>query len=61
MGKLPGYPIAKETLSPKKFLDLTERDRENIKSSKIEPAKLGDRGFGGITVEYKYPVIRLND
>ena len=46
-------------LSPKEFLNLSETDRENIKSVKIMPAKLGGNGFGKIKVTRKTPVYTI--
>jgi len=48
-------------LSPSEFLKLSEADRENIKSVKIMPVKLGGKGFGKIKVTRKTPVYAINE
>ncbi|CAN5325784.1 hypothetical protein BH10PSE19_BH10PSE19_02150 [soil metagenome] len=47
------------TLSPERYLNLNERERANIESTKIIPAVLGEKGFGKIQVTYKSPVFEL--
>lgn len=50
--------IEEELLSPEKFLNLNEKEKMNIISSRIIPPKLGDKGYGKIKVIYRNPIYR---
>lgn len=47
-----------ETVTPEKFVEIYEKERDNIRSARVVPGKLGDRHFGKIVVERKTPVYR---
>jgi len=47
-------------LSPIEYLSLSRDEKDNIKSTKILPPKVGRRGFGGIIVEYKNPIYHVD-
>lgn len=47
-----------ESLSPEEYLNLSDKERRNIASTKIVPARLGKAGFGRIQVTYKMPTYR---
>ena len=40
-------------LSPEDYLDLSASEMKKIRSVKIVPPKLGERGFGHLRVEFK--------
>ncbi len=50
--------VDREVLSPDEFLRKIEKERSAIKSSRIVAPKLGRPGFGGVEVEYNYPIFR---
>lgn len=54
-------PKRTKTLSPKKFLRLTAKERADIKSSRFVPPKLGEEGFGKFVVIVKNPEYCLVD
>ncbi len=57
---LEALPFRREILSPEQYLDLSERERENILSSRPIPAGLDpDLEFGGIEVVWRDPVYRI--
>jgi hypothetical protein len=43
-------------LSPKEFLNLTEAERENIRSVRIIPPRVGKRSMGKIAILLRTPV-----
>jgi len=45
--------VDEENLTPEKYLNLDERERANIVSTKIIPAQLGKSDFGQIRVVYR--------
>jgi len=49
-------PGGEHTLSFRQFLDLSPADREAVRTVRVEPARLGHRGFGRILVTFKRPV-----
>lgn len=50
--------IESENLSPEKYLQLDERERANITSAKVVPARLGKSDFGKIHVTYRTPTYK---
>jgi hypothetical protein len=56
---LDARPVKTEKLTAKQYLDLTANDRAFIETIRIEPAKLGSKGFGGLVVVYKHPVFKV--
>lgn len=44
------------TLTPAQFLALSDKEKENIKSTQVIPAKLGSNNFGMIKIVRKTPV-----
>jgi hypothetical protein len=52
--------IEEETLSPEMYLGLNPKDRANIASTKIIPARLGKADFGKIRVTYKTPTYKIS-
>ena len=48
-----------ELLSPERFLEMYEHDRDNIESAHPVPAPLGSKVFGYILVRRKHPVYPL--
>lgn len=52
--------VSSEVLTPEDFLERIKEDASMIKRSKPVPPKLGQSDFGGISVEYKYPIFRHN-
>jgi hypothetical protein len=53
------FVIRSEKLSPKQFLNLSEKDKEQIESTKIIPPEIGKRHSGGIEVTYKLPIYKI--
>lgn len=51
-------PVTEEVLSPERYLDLMAKDSASIASARVVPAKLGERGFGGVAVRYVAPKYR---
>ena len=56
---LDARPVSKEVISSGKFVGLKDSERDKIKKVTIVPAKLGQKGFGGILVEYKTPTYKV--
>lgn len=56
--KEPFMYVFSEQISPEKFLNLTIEDKIKIKDINILLPQLGQPGFGGIVVTYKFPVIK---
>lgn len=50
--------VNEETLSPKQFANLNERDKVNIAFTQIIPPRLGNNDFGKIKVHYKRPIYK---
>ena len=50
--------INEENLSPEAYLNLSVREKMNIASMKIVPARLGKADFGRIQVTYKTPTYK---
>lgn len=50
--------VDKESLSPEKFLNLSQKEKSTIAYSEIVPARLGQADFGKIRVHYKTPIYR---
>jgi hypothetical protein len=50
--------VRNEELDPDAFLDLLQKDPGTVKSIRLEPPRLGHKGFGRIVVEYTVPRIR---
>lgn len=46
--------ITREVLNPREFLSLSDKDKENIRSTRIVPPQLG-KSFGGVEVTFKTP------
>jgi len=56
---LEALPYQKEILSPEQYLELSERERENILSSRPVPGgPAPELEFGGIEVIWRDPVYR---
>ncbi len=49
-------PKTEQDLTPAEFIELIRTNRDVIRSSKIIPPKLGEKGFGKIRVTRKTPV-----
>lgn len=47
-----------ETISPEKYLNLSENEKLNISQVKIVPPQLGQKDFGKIQVTYKSPIFK---
>lgn len=54
----PTRIVRSEPLSPQAFLDLVKKDPAAIKNVHVEPAMIGEPGFGQIVVEYSMPRVR---
>lgn len=52
------FPIQEETLSFDEFVKLFETRRSDIERTVIQPPCIGEAGFGGIRVRYKYPIYK---
>lgn len=49
------FPVDRETLSPKEFIELIATNPDLIRSTSIKLPALGSRSFGSISVEYTRP------
>lgn len=49
------FPVERETLSPKEFIDLVAVSPDLIRRTAIKLPVLGAAGFGQISVEYTRP------
>jgi hypothetical protein len=47
-----------ETISPEKYLKLSENEKMNISQAKIVPPQLGQKDFGKIQIIYKSPIFK---
>lgn len=45
-------------MSPARFAALTEKERQNIATSRIVAPQLGHRGFGGVQVTFRRPIYK---
>lgn len=52
---IPMVPVTSERISFRRFLQISEKDRAEIKSVSIQAPRLGKRGFGGVVVTYRAP------
>jgi hypothetical protein len=52
--------VDSETMSPEKYLNLSDRYKMNISQTRIIPAQLGKKDFGKIQVIYRMPVLGNN-
>jgi hypothetical protein len=48
-----------EIISPEEYINLSEKEKENVKSATIIPPSLGDKEFGKIQITYKIPTYRI--
>jgi len=48
--------LNKYTVSPKKFLSLSQDEKRNIESCEFVPPKIGSKKFGHFSITLKYPV-----
>ncbi len=55
MNEINLYPQKDILLTPEEYLKLVEKDRSAVKSAKIVPPKLGEKGFGKLRVNPKTP------
>lgn len=53
-------PVYTETLTPREFLSIYERERHDFKAVRVVPPVLGKPGFGHIVVERRLPVHRAS-
>lgn len=51
-------PVYSEALTPREFLGVYAHQSHDIKSVRVVPPALGERGFGRIVVERRSPVFR---
>lgn len=58
MNTLDLFPVTEEEISFKKFLSLTEEEKEAVESFRLIPPRLGQAGFGKIIVQYKSPMFK---
>lgn len=49
-------PITQETITPKEYVRMTEKARQNIDSVRVIPPVLGKNSFGKLVVQYENPV-----
>ncbi len=49
------FPVDRETLSPKEFIELAATNPDLIRRTSIKLPVLGSRSFGQISVEYTRP------
>lgn len=49
-------PIKEQTVKPREYVEIFERDSHNIKHAHVIPPSLGSKGFGKIHIKYKKPV-----
>lgn len=52
------FPVDRETLSPREFIELVATNPDLIRSTSIKLPTLGSRSFGSISVEYTRPRYR---
>lgn len=52
------FPVERETLSPKEFMELVAKNPDLIRSTSIQLPKLGSNSFGKISVEYTRPLYK---
>ena len=57
MGRMR-VPTLTELMRPNEFVELTQRQKDNIETCKFVPPSLGDTHFGRVQVTYKTPVLR---
>ncbi len=48
-----------EVLSPQRYLALSPQEKANISQAKIIPPVLGEKDFGKIQVDYKFPLYKI--
>ena len=53
------HPITEEVVSPRRYLSLSEAQRNHIASVRIVPSPLGSRTFGKIVVTWDSPQHRI--
>jgi hypothetical protein len=51
-------PVYTEALTPREFMGVYADQSHDIKSVRVVPPALGERGFGRIVVERRSPVFR---
>lgn len=49
-------PTSHRLVSPEEFLQMCEKESDNIRSSSYIPPRMGDEGFGHFEVHLKRPV-----
>lgn len=49
-------PVYTELLTPERYVEMYQRDRDNIESARAVPAPLGSRVLGHILVQRKRPL-----
>jgi hypothetical protein len=54
---VPVLPVTSESVSPEAFIQ-REKDPSLISSVRITPPRLGESGFGSITIGYRRPIYR---
>ena len=50
--------VKSEMITPVKYLELTEKEKNNIENAKIVPPVLGAGNFGMVEVTYKTPLYK---
>ena len=51
--------VTEEVLTSKHYTTLSDAEKAKIKGAQIVPARLGEKGFGGVKVTYKTAVYRV--
>ncbi len=52
------YISYQDEITPKEFMNLSEKDKKNIKKIEIVPPKLGRADFGKIRINLKTPIYK---
>jgi hypothetical protein len=58
MGKSILRVVHKEIVGPQKFLERLGEQRLNISRVKIQPPRLGQRGYGKFVISYRHPILK---
>jgi hypothetical protein len=50
-------PTSTKSMKPEEFVALTDKQKENIESSRFVPPTIGSKNFGHVQVKFKTPVL----
>lgn len=56
--EIQAVKIESETISPERYLNLSENEKMNISQARIIPPQLGQKDFGKIQITYKSPIFK---